>query len=61
MLGLTATGRVLTWGKGEYGRCGNGRSEQAVPEPVDLLRETMCVQVRPPSSARPRCCCCCYC
>lgn len=52
MLGLTATGQVLTWGKGDYGRCGNGRSEQPVPEPVDLLRETMCVQVRDSAAAR---------
>jgi len=45
MLALTREGRVLSWGNGEYGRCGNGRREQLVPEPVELLAGTMSVAV----------------
>lgn len=37
MLGLTAEGQVYSWGSGEYGRCGNGKRKQLVPEPVELL------------------------
>lgn len=45
MLGLTTKGQVLSWGKGDYGRLGNGSSSQLQPQPVELLSETMCVQV----------------
>lgn len=37
MLALTRDGRVFSWGNGEYGRLGNGKNEQLVPEPVTLL------------------------
>lgn len=37
MLGLTPEGQVYSWGSGEYGRCGNGKKKQLVPEPVELL------------------------
>jgi E3 ubiquitin-protein ligase HERC2 len=37
MLALTKDGRVFSWGNGEYGRLGNGKNEQLVPEPVTLL------------------------
>jgi len=34
----TSTGEVWGWGKGEYGRLGNGgSSDQMLPEPVELL------------------------
>ena len=45
MLALTKEGRVLSWGNGEYGRCGNGKRVQTLPEPVDLLSGKMCVAV----------------
>ena len=45
MLALTREGRVLSWGNGEYGRCGNGRREQLVPAPVELLEGKMAVAV----------------
>ena len=37
MLALTADGRAFSWGNGEYGRLGNGKGAQTVPEPVTLL------------------------
>jgi len=37
MLALTADGRAFSWGNGEYGRLGNGKGAQTVPEPVALL------------------------
>lgn len=36
-LALTADGTVMGWGKGEYGRLGNGKRKQLLPEPCDLL------------------------
>lgn len=37
MYALTTSGQVWSWGNGEYGRCGNGKKKQGVPEPVELL------------------------
>ena len=38
MLARSEDGTVWSWGKGEYGRLGNGgSSDQLLPEPVDLL------------------------
>lgn len=31
--------QVWSWGSGEYGRCGNGTSDQAEPEVVDFLED----------------------
>ena len=45
MLAVTKDGTVLSWGNGEYGRCGNGKRAQLLPEPVDLLAGKMCVAV----------------
>lgn len=45
MLGLTTEGKVWSWGNGEYGRCGNGKSEQPVPEPISLLENESITQV----------------
>ena len=45
MLALTREGSVLSWGNGEYGRCGNGRRQQLEPAPVELLRGHMGVAV----------------
>lgn len=39
MAALARDGTLWTWGKGEYGRCGNGQSSQAAPAPVALLVE----------------------
>jgi len=45
MLALTRDGKVLSWGNGEYGRCGNGKRKQSAPEPVELLAGKMAVSV----------------
>lgn len=45
MLGLSSTGTVYSWGNGEYGRCGNGKTKQLIPEPVQLLQSIQCIQV----------------
>lgn len=45
MLALTKDGKVYSWGNGEYGRCGNGRGKQLVPEQVELLADMKVVQV----------------
>jgi alpha-tubulin suppressor-like RCC1 family protein len=45
MIALASTGQVWSWGNGEYGRCGNGKSEQAKPEPISLLENKKIVQV----------------
>jgi hypothetical protein len=45
MLALCRAGGVWSWGNGEYGRCGNGKTKQLVPEPVDILAGTACTQV----------------
>lgn len=45
MVALTKEGSVLSWGNGEYGRCGNGKRQQLVPEPVELLAGKMVVAV----------------
>ena len=39
MVALTRDGQVWTWGKAEYGRCGNGPGAQATPQPVEVLAE----------------------
>jgi alpha-tubulin suppressor-like RCC1 family protein len=39
MLALDREGRVWSWGAGEYGRCGNGRSSQPLPARVEILEE----------------------
>lgn len=44
-LSLSSDGGVFSWGSGEFGRCGNGKSKQPLPEPVDLLSSTRCLQV----------------
>ena len=43
----TDNGELWTWGKGEYGRLGNGGSaDQLLPEPVELLMDVgTCTQV----------------
>ncbi len=40
--------QVYAWGNGEFGRCGNGNSDEPVPVPVDLLKDFKFVQVRRP-------------
>ena len=35
-LGLSADGRVFSWGNGEFGRLGTGKSEHPNPEPVEV-------------------------
>ena len=45
MLGLSKDGTVYSWGNGEYGRCGNGKTKQLIPEPVQLLQSTQCIQI----------------
>ena len=45
MLAVANDGKVLSWGNGEYGRCGNGRRKQLVPEVVELLEAHPCVAV----------------
>ena len=45
MLARTTDGAVYSWGCGEYGRCGNGRKEQLVPEPIELLAGKAVVQI----------------
>jgi E3 ubiquitin-protein ligase HERC2 len=45
MLALTSQGQVLSWGNGEFGRLGNGKREQRVPEPVELLASKQFVQI----------------
>lgn len=45
MLALTSTGLVYAWGNTEYGRCGNGRNSQMLPEAVELLAGKRCVAV----------------
>jgi alpha-tubulin suppressor-like RCC1 family protein len=37
--------QVYSWGNGEFGRCGNGKSQQPVPEPVDVLSSQKCTAV----------------
>lgn len=37
--------QVYSWGNGEFGRCGNGLSEQLVPKPVEVLSSVPCAQV----------------
>lgn len=39
MAALDRQGTMWTWGKGEYGRCGNGKSSQPLPLPVDMLKD----------------------
>jgi len=39
MAALDKQGTMWTWGKGEYGRCGNGKSSQPLPLPVDMLKD----------------------
>jgi len=39
MLALDCEGSVWSWGAGEYGRCGNGKSSQALPARVEILEE----------------------
>ena len=39
MLALDREGRVWSWGAGEYGRCGNGKSSQPLPARVEILEE----------------------
>ena len=31
--------QLYAWGNGEFGRCGNGKSDQPIPEPVEQLRD----------------------
>jgi hypothetical protein len=45
MFSLSREGRVFSWGNGEYGRCGNGKKKQLLPEPVALLEDKRVVQV----------------
>jgi hypothetical protein len=45
MFALSAGGVVFSWGNGEYGRCGNGKSKQLVPEPVTLLQGKRVVSI----------------
>ena len=41
MIALDSDGMVWSWGKGEYGRLGNGGSnDQLLPTPVELLRKS---------------------
>jgi len=37
MFALTSAGGVWSWGHTEYGRCGNGKRKQPLPEPIELL------------------------
>jgi alpha-tubulin suppressor-like RCC1 family protein len=35
---------LYAWGNGEFGRCGNGKSDQPVPELVEVLQDMRFVQ-----------------
>jgi alpha-tubulin suppressor-like RCC1 family protein len=45
MLAVTGDGTVLSWGNGEYGRCGNGSRNQPLPQPVESLLGKPCTKV----------------
>jgi alpha-tubulin suppressor-like RCC1 family protein len=40
MLALTKDGKVFSWGNGEYGRCGNGLTNQPKPLAIEILSES---------------------
>lgn len=45
MYGLSSSGKVFSWGHGELGRLGNGKGEQKVPEPIELLADKKIVSL----------------
>lgn len=45
MAAIDSNGVVYTWGSGEHGRCGNGKSSQKLPEVVELLKDEKFVSI----------------
>lgn len=45
-IALDEEGKVYTWGRGDFGRLGNGIQPQLTPEPVELLENEKMIQVR---------------
>jgi alpha-tubulin suppressor-like RCC1 family protein len=45
MYALSNDGVVYSWGNGEYGRCGNGKKEQLLPQPIELLQDKRVVAI----------------
>lgn len=44
-LALSNSGLVFSFGNGEFGRCGNGKRSQKLPEVVDVLEGTPCTRI----------------